>query len=165
MVHIFKIHICVMHYGWAFALIGILSACATMPTAGMLGADTRQQLGEPALIMQTAEGARWFYPSGPLGTSTRAVDINRAGLVTGVRNVLIDDVIQTITAGLTADDVLLKIGPPHQRIRFDNLRATAWDYRYQDTWGYLVDLSVMIDDTNRVTGRVAQRLEIEGGSK
>jgi outer membrane protein assembly factor BamE (lipoprotein component of BamABCDE complex) len=165
MVPILKMHIFATRYNWAFVLVGILSACTTMPTAGMLGTDARQQLGEPALVVQTAEGARWFYPSGPLGTTTRAVDINRAGLVTGVRNVLVDDVIQTITAGLSADDVLLRIGPPHQRIRFDNLRATAWDYRYQDTWGYLVDLSIMIDDANRVTGRVAQRLEIEGGSK
>jgi hypothetical protein len=165
MMHILKMHVFAIRYSWAFVLVGILSACAVMPTADMRSTDARQQLGEPALIMQTVEGARWFYPSGPLGTTTRAVDINRAGLVTGVRNVLVDDVIQTITAGLTADDVLLRIGPPHQRIRFDNLRATAWDYRYQDTWGYLVDLSIMIDDTNRVTSKVAQRLEIEGGSK
>jgi outer membrane protein assembly factor BamE (lipoprotein component of BamABCDE complex) len=165
MAPIFKMHIFAMRYSWAFVLVSILSACTTIPTKGMLSADARQQLGEPALIIQTAKGARWFYPSGPLGTTTRAVDINRAGQVTGIRNVLADDVIQTITAGLAADDVLLRIGPPHQRIRFDNLRATAWDYRYQDTWGYLVDLSIMIDDANRVTGRVAQRLEIEGGSK
>ena len=162
MIPIFKMYIFTTRYSLACVLVGVLSACAVMPTAGMLGADARQKLGEPAMIIQMAEGARWFYPSGPLGTITRAVDINRAGQVTGVRNVLVDDVIQTITVGLTADDVLVKIGPPHQRIRFDNLRATAWDYRYQDTWGYLVDLSIMIDDANRVTGRVAQRLEIEG---
>ncbi len=165
MIRIFKMHIFAMRFGWSFVLAGILSACAAIPKAGTLGIDARQQLGEPALIIQTAEGARWFYTTGPLGTTTRAVDVNRAGRVTDARNVLVDDVIQTISTGLTADDVLLIIGPPHQRIRFDNLRATAWDYRYQDTWGYLVDLSIMIDDANRVTGRVAQRLEIEGGSK
>jgi outer membrane protein assembly factor BamE (lipoprotein component of BamABCDE complex) len=163
--HFFKMHHVALRISLASGLIAILSACATAPKAGMPGAQARQLLGEPMLIVRTAEGVRWFYPTGPLGTTTRAVNVDRADLVTDVRNVLVDDVIQTITVGLAANDVLARIGPPHQRIRFDNLRATAWDYRYQDTWGYTVDLSVMIDDANRVTGRVAQRLEIESGSK
>jgi outer membrane protein assembly factor BamE (lipoprotein component of BamABCDE complex) len=163
--HFFKTHQVAWRISLASGVIAILSACATAPKVGMPGAQARQLWGEPVLIVQTAEGARWFYPTGPLGTTTRAVNVDHAGLVTDVRNVLADDVIQTITVGLAANDVLARIGPPHQRLRFDNLRATAWDYRYQDTWGYTVDLSVMIDDANRVTGRVVQRLEIEGGSK
>ncbi len=132
-----------------------------MPQAGMLVPDVRENLGTPALIIQTREGVEWFYPSGPLGTTTIAVSINRDGVVTRARNVLVDDQIQTLIAGSTADDVLLAIGPPFARVRFENLRATAWDYRYQDSWGYLVDLSVMIDDTNRVTGRVQNRIQSE----
>jgi hypothetical protein len=146
-------------------LLGLLAACATTPLTGITGSQARQKFGEPALIVQTAQGTRWFYPSGPLGTTTRAVNIDRADLVTSVQNVLTDDVIQTINVGLAADDVIAKIGPPHRRVRFDNLSATSWDYRYQDTWGYLVDLSIMIDDKNRVTGKVLQRLEQDDAAR
>jgi hypothetical protein len=146
-------------------LLGLLAACTAAPLTGSPGAAVRQKFGEPALIVQTSQGTRWFYPSGPLGTTTLAVNIDLAKIVTSVQNVLTDDVIQTIHAGLTADEVLAKVGPPHRRVRFDNLRATSWDYRYQDTWGYLVDLSIMIDDKNRVTGKVLQRLQQDDAAR
>ena len=148
-----------------FSLLGLLAACTATGLTGAPSATVRQKLGEPALVVPTATGARWFYPAGPLGTTTRAVDIDPGGMVTRLQNVLTDDVIQTIRAGLTADEVIAKIGPPHRRIRFDNLYATSWDYRYQDTWGYLVDLSIMIDDKNRVTGKVLQRLEHDDAAR
>jgi outer membrane protein assembly factor BamE (lipoprotein component of BamABCDE complex) len=143
----------------------LMSACATAPRVGMSGSAVQQQLGAPALIMKTTEGARWFYPSGPLGTVTRAVNIDGNNAVTNVENVLVDEMIQTVTVGMSADEVLATIGPPHRRVRFDNLRATSWDYRYQDTWGYTVDLSIMIGDDNRVTGKVLQRIEQEDAAK
>jgi outer membrane protein assembly factor BamE (lipoprotein component of BamABCDE complex) len=155
-----RIHV----FSW-LSVAALLSACATTPRAGMSGSEVQQQLGAPALIVKTAEGARWFYPSGPLGTVTRAVNVDDNNAVTNVKNVLVDEVIQAVNVGMSADDVLAKIGPPHRRIRFDNLRATSWDYRYQDTWGYFVDLSIMIGDDNRVTGKVLQRLEQEDAAK
>lgn len=151
-------------FSWV-SVAALLSACATTPRAGMSGSEVRQQIGAPALIIKTAEGARWFYPSGPLGTVTRAVNVDGNNAVTNVKNVLVDEVIQTVNVGMSADDVLAKIGPPHRRIRFDNLHATSWDYRYQDTWGYFVDLSIMIGDDNRVAGKVLQRIEQEDAAK
>jgi hypothetical protein len=148
-----------------FGLTTLLVACTTAQLTGITGSEARQKFGEPALIIQTSQGARWFYPSGPLGTTTRAVDVDAANVATSVQNVLVDDVIQTIRVGLAADEVTAKIGPPHRRVRFENLGATSWDYRYQDTWGYLVDLSIMIDDKNRVTGKVLQRLEKDDAAK
>jgi hypothetical protein len=147
------------------ALLGLLVACTAAPLTGITGSQARQKFGEPALIVQTSQGARWFYPSGPLGTSTRALNVDRADMVTSVQNVLVDEVIQTISVGLALDEVIAKIGPPHRRVRFDNLRATSWDYRYQDTWGYVVDLSIMIDDKNRVTSKVLQRLEKDDAAR
>lgn len=143
----------------------LMSACATAPRVGVSGSAVQQQLGAPALIVKTADGARWFYPSGPFGTVTRAVAIDRDNTVVSVKNVLTEDVIQTVSVGMRADDVLATIGPPHRRVRFDNLRATSWDYRYQDTWGYLVDLSIIIGDKNQVTGKVLQRIEQEDSAK
>ncbi len=70
-----------------------------------------------------------------------------------------DQRAQRISAGMSAADVEAAIGKPHQRVRFDNLRATAWDYRYIDTWGYLTEFAVMIDDAGRVRNIVSARVQ------
>ena len=61
--------------------------------------------------------------------------------------------------GPTRRDWTLPIGPPWQRVYFGNLRQTAWDYRYRDSWGYVAVLSVMVDDAGLVASRVTQRIE------
>jgi len=58
---------------------------------------------------------------------------------------------------MTAVDVEAAIGKPHRRVRFDNLKATAWDYRYIDTWGYITDFAVMVGDDGRVVNTVSAR--------
>ncbi len=64
---------------------------------------------------------------------------------------------QAIVVGMTPAQVEAAIGKPHQRVRFDNLNATAWDYRYTDTWGYITEFAVMIGDNGRVVGTVSAR--------
>ena len=136
----------------------LLSACAVMPHAGLRDSEVRVGSGEPALAVKLPEGTRWFYSGGPFGAPTYAVDFNAAGTATQVRVTLNDDVTQQIAIGDAAADVLLRIGPPFRSIRFDNLRQTAWDYRYRDTWGYLVEFSVMMDDGDHVGGKFSRRL-------
>jgi outer membrane protein assembly factor BamE (lipoprotein component of BamABCDE complex) len=75
------------------------------------------------------------------------------------RNDLNDDIVGRVIRNATAEQVEVLLGKPYQRMRFDNLEATAWDYRYKDTWGYWVELSVMINDNNRVLYVVKQRIE------
>jgi hypothetical protein len=62
-----------------------------------------------------------------------------------------------VVAGMDAAAVEATIGAPHQRVRFDNLKATAWDYRYIDSWGYMIDFSVMIGDDGKVINKVSAR--------
>lgn len=64
---------------------------------------------------------------------------------------------QAIVVGMTPAQVMAAIGKPHQRVRFGNLNATAWDYRYTDTWGYITEFAVMIGDNGRVVGTVSAR--------
>ncbi len=64
---------------------------------------------------------------------------------------------QAIVVGMTPAQVEAAIGKPHQRVRFGNLNATAWDYRYTDTWGYITEFAVMIGDNGRVVGTVSAR--------
>lgn len=73
-----------------------------------------------------------------------------------------DDLVMRVVTGDTSEMVKQKLGEPQGRVRFENLRATSWDYRYRDTWGYWVDLAIMIGDDGRVQGKVAARLDPPG---
>ena len=78
------------------------------------------------------------------------------------RRDLNDDIVAKLAAGQTAQQTTTLLGAPYRRVRFDNLRSTAWDYFYKDTWGYWVEFSVMMNDAEnggRVTGTVSRRIE------
>jgi outer membrane protein assembly factor BamE (lipoprotein component of BamABCDE complex) len=156
-VYLFSTYFCVT---LSFFLLG---GCAALPPAGANADAVRARLGAPAYVAQLPSGERWFYPSGPLGETTLAVDFNQGRVTIMTPNVLTEERITSISAGLTSEQVLATIGPPHMRVRFERLRETAWDYRYRDTWGYPVKLAVMIGDDGLVARRVAERVEKADG--
>lgn len=145
------------------SLLLLASACATRELRpGMSEAEARQAMGAPAMELRDADGTRHLaYPSGPYGLQTYMARIAPDGRLTVVEQVLDDGRFDAIRPGMTSDELLRHIGPPGQRVRFDNLRQTAWDYRFRDTWGYVAILSVMIDDSGRVASRITQRLDRE----
>ena len=75
------------------------------------------------------------------------------------RHDLNDDIVARVSLGQSEHDVTALLGPPFRQIRFDNLKSTALDYRYRDTWGYWVEFSVMMGDEGRVVNRVSKRLD------
>lgn len=75
------------------------------------------------------------------------------------RRDLNDDIAQRVTPGQNAEEITALLGVPYRRVRFDNLKSTAWDYFYKDTWGYWVEFSVMMSDDGRVVGKVTRRIE------
>ena len=72
---------------------------------------------------------------------------------------LTDDVVNRVTKGQSESEVTALLGMPYGRVRFEKLKSTALDYRYRDTWGYWVDLSVMMGDDGQVVGKVSRRLD------
>ena len=70
-----------------------------------------------------------------------------------------DGVIARVVTGQTGQEVAALLGQPHSRLRFENLKSTAWDYLYRDSWGYWVAFSVMMGDDDRVLGKVSRRIE------
>lgn len=73
-----------------------------------------------------------------------------------------DDIVLRVLPGQSAEEIAALLGTPYRRVRFENLRATAWDYFFMDTWGYTVELSVMMSDEaagGRVVGKVLRRIE------
>ena len=73
-----------------------------------------------------------------------------------------DDIVNRVSNGQGELEVTTLLGPPYRRIRFDNLKSTAWDYRYRDTWGYWVDFSVMMGDDGKVVDKVSRRIDPPG---
>jgi hypothetical protein len=122
--------------------------------------QVRRTMGEPALELRNPDGSRQMaYPRGPFGNQTYMVQIGPDGLLQAIRPALTDDNFYRIQPGQTRDDVLRLIGPPWESAEFPRLQQVAWDYRYQDTWGYIAIFSVMFDREGRVVGKVSRRLE------
>lgn len=124
-------------------------------------ADVRQALGAPARVYPQPDGSRQLaFPRGPAGTQTYMAFVAPDGRLVRIEDVLSAEHLQRIAAGsMTSEQLERLIGPPWRTTAFPNLRQTAWEYVIQDTWGYTVDLSVMIDERGIVAGTVYARRE------
>ena len=67
-----------------------------------------------------------------------------------------------IRTGMSRDDTRQLLGAPLETMKFARSGTESWDYRTQDTWGYLVMTSVIFGPDGTVTGVVTQRLN-DGG--
>lgn len=142
-------------------LVLLAAACASQQLRpGMSESEVVRAMGRPALELRDADGSRHLaYPSGPFGLLTYMARIAPDGRLRAFEQVLDDGRFHAIRPGMSSEELLRHMGPPGERMRFDNLRQTSWDYRFRDTWGYIAILSVMVDDSGRVASRVTQRLE------
>ena len=150
----------------SFAAAALLvSACAGYGGAGLkpgiaTEGEVRATMGPPAMELRDSDGTRHlYYPRGPLGNQTYVADLGSDGLLREVRQVLGDDTFNRIQQGMTGEEVLRRIGPPREKMHFANLRQTAWDYKFRDTWGYEAIFSVMVDDNGIVAGKITRRIE------
>jgi hypothetical protein len=150
---------------WTAVLAVVAAGCASYGGSSLTPgasseAEVRALMGPPALEMRDADGTRHlYYPRGPLGTQTFVADVGPGGVLKEMRQVLGDGVFNRIQPGMTEEDVLRLIGPPREKAYFSNLRQTAWDYKFRDTWGYDSILSVMIDANGVVASKFTRRLE------
>ena len=150
----------------AFFLVALLGGCAHFAMRGLspgvsTEAQVRAALGEPSMVIAGAGGTRSLaYTTGPLGTQTWMARIGADGRLAVLEQVLSDEHTRFIVPRVTtADEVLWRIGPPWRKVDFERQRQVAWDYRLQDSWGYYVDYSVMIDARGLVAETVHARIE------
>ena len=140
-----------------------LAGCASPAflSTGAPEAEARRTLGQPSMELENPDGSRQLvYPTGPQGTQTFMVHLGKEGTVQRVEQVLTEETFMRIRTGTTTgEEVRRMLGPPWRVVRFDNLGANAWDYRFRDAWGYLADFSVMIDDRGVVASKFTARIE------
>lgn len=104
------------------------------------------------------------FPTGPLGTQTYMAFLSPDGRLARLEQALREENFRQLAPGRTSrDEVLRLIGPPWRTMDFPNKRQVAWDYRFEDTWGYLADFSVMLDERGIVVETVTVRVEKEQG--
>ena len=140
------------------ALLSLLSVSLGVPAAALAcSAATAQSSHVAARVALPGGGESRFYTTGPAGTTTCRVDVSAAGQVLAVAQVLTDANFRSINAGMSAAEVLARIGPPSGKMRFEATRTTSWDYHFADVWNYDSEFSVIFDDRDIVVSKLSAR--------
>jgi hypothetical protein len=98
-------------------------------------ATVRQEMGLPTGEFSLPGGLRQLeYATGPFGKSTHLFRFDAAGHLLGVQQVLTEAQFALIHAGMTADEVRLRLGRPSTTFGVMRPPETVWAYRYEVTW-------------------------------
>lgn len=127
-----------MHRLTALLAAATLAACAATPRAGSVRvgepqAQVRERLGAPALERTQPDGRTgWYYATGPTGFETWLVVLAPDGTVAEYTQVLTAaNMAWMREATPTREEVLVRLGPPIERMSFWRTRTEAWTYRWR----------------------------------
>ena len=137
------------------AMLSMLSVSLGFPAAAL--AYSMQSSQAAARVALPGGGESRFYTTGPAGTETFRVDVSPAGQILGTEHVLTDANTRSISAGMSAAEVLARIGPPSSKSRFERTRTTSWDYHIADLWNYDSEFSVVFNDSGIVVSKFVAR--------
>lgn len=73
-----------------------------------------------------------------------------------------DALFARIDLGMTQPEVRRLLGEPDSSMPFSRSQTLAWDYQYQDSWGYLAVFSVTFDAGGHTVGKLSWRTN-DGG--
>jgi hypothetical protein len=112
----------------------LLAACGTYGPGdlriGQTESDAQARLGTPTLRAAGAGGARLDYARGPMGRHTYRVELDAAGRVTRIDQLLTEANFETLRPGWTRQQVLDAIGPATQVRAGWRGAGEVWSYRY-----------------------------------
>jgi hypothetical protein len=142
------------------AALIFIGGCAFTPVKpGMSREQVIASYGNPTRVVPIGTGTRLQYSRQPAGQSAVMVDLDAAGRVTAVREVLKQQEFYKIEPGKwTREDVEREFGPPARIDRVASWPSDIMNYRWRDGtqdmffWVYL-------DAANRVQ-RIGQGMEI-----
>ena len=137
-----------------FALAASLAGCANFNTvaSGMPAQQVQAKLGAPETVRKNADGSEvWEYPRGPFGVETYMVTLGPDRAVREVRQVLSEETISKLQAGMSREEVRRLVGSPRY-VGFSNRTdEEIWSWRYRAWKVRTMDLYVQFD---RPTGRL-----------
>ena len=67
-----------------------------------------------------------------------------------------------VQLGMTRDETLRTLGKPIESMKFSRTATEAWDYQYQDTWGFMARFAVIFGAEGTVVGTTSWRIN-DGG--
>ncbi|MCY0387740.1 hypothetical protein OVY01_10935 [Robbsia sp. Bb-Pol-6] len=121
----------------ALLLVGALGACAApwqRFTAGEDASRVTAALGSPKESYPLPDGGhRWLWPTRPFGETTTAADVDAAGRLVSIRQVLTNESFAQVVVGQwTREDVQRHFGLPEETAYYPLMRRAVWSYRYMD---------------------------------
>lgn len=133
----------------ALALTALwLAGCATPENlpAGTEQSAVLARLGAPAERHKLPAGERWVYPLGGLNQETWMVDLDPAGRVAGVHQVLDMRYFSRVKVDVdTMADVRREFGPPRLVRDFQRVQRTAWLYAYRENGFWNSEMAIYFD--------------------
>jgi len=147
----------------AGAALGLLlmAGCAFTPVKpGMSREDVLASQGQPTAVVPLASGTRLQYSRQPAGQSAVMVDLDAAGKVVSVREVMALNELTRIAPGTwTRQDVLREFGRPASIDRVASWQGDIMSYRWRDSSLQDMFFWVYLDAEGRVQ-RTGQGMDI-----
>jgi hypothetical protein len=114
-------------------------------------------VGAPANVWKNPDGSEvWEYPRGPLGVETYMVTRGSDRAVREVRQVLSEEYISKLHAGMSREEVRRLLGRPRDIGFSDFNDEEIWSWRYRE-WGVrTMDLYVQFDRPTGTLKRVSK---------
>jgi len=124
----------------AIALACLLAGCAGYAAygpgdlkPGQPAADVRARMGEPTLQSRRPDGGvRLDYGRGPYGKHTYRVELDAAGRVQRIGQLLNERNFEALPLRIEAAEVLDRLGPPSERRGGWRGLGEVWSYRFED---------------------------------
>lgn len=140
-----------------FLLTLLLSACASLGGPNFTPGTTTQgevfsYMGPPAHYSEEANGVkRFFWPTGPAGTSTIMARFDVKQRLLTYEEVLNMPHFAGIQSGMSMDEVKHLIGPPYAgwTTYFKARDELVWEWRYCDSWNGAARFNVLFDGTSK----------------
>ena len=129
-------------------LILFAAGCANFSaiTPGASAQQVEKLAGAPASVWKNADGSEvWEYPRGPLGVETYMVTLGSDRAVREVRQVLSEEYISKLQAGMSREEVRRLVGRPRYVGFSDRTDEEIWSWRYRESRVRNMELYVQFD--------------------
>ncbi|EHR69170.1 small protein A (tmRNA-binding) [Burkholderiales bacterium JOSHI_001] len=118
-------------------------------------ADVRAQFGEPAAVLNEADGSRVFeYPRQPEGRTNYFITIGADGKMSALRQVLNARNFAKVQPGMDKAEVRRILGRPAKATPYALKKEEVWDWRFSDEASQPKQFSVTFDNDGKVLGQM-----------